>query len=179
MPGDIRFSPMTQSVLGRMDSMTNMVNPSLTHEEILSELQANLELLYIKAKNFHWNVNGVGFQGVHQMFDTIQDFALESADRVAERMRYYQWPIRASAAAYLQKAWFPEGASYLDADGMLMDMSNTLQCFHDHIIERMDLIPCPVSQNMTQDICEQLDKFNYFCKSNMSQMPPATHTNGM
>lgn len=158
--------------LGRMDAMVEKLSPAhQTDDKILSALNANLELLYIKAKNFHWNVKGVGFQGVHEMFDKIQEYATESADRVAERMRYYNMPVCACAKAFLDQAWFPEGDSMLEQNGMLSDMSLTLQCIHDHLLEDMDKISCPVSQNMMQDICEQLDKFNYFVKSNMSSYP--------
>lgn len=166
------FTPMTDSSMGRMDAMIEALSPAhRTDREILGTLQANLELLYVKAKNYHWNVKGVAFQGVHEMFDNLQEYAVDSGDRVAERMRYYNMPVDARMTAFLQKALFAEGDLERGQEGMLYDMSTSLQALHDYIIEHMDRISCPVSQNMTQDICEGLDKFNYFCKSNMSFYP--------
>ncbi len=158
-----------EDYLGRMDIMNQTVNPMLSHQQILGDLLANLELLYIKAKNYHWNVSGVGFQGVHETFDKVQDYAVDQGDRVAERMRYYGYPVVSTATDFLQRSWFSEGNCSYDQTAMLHDMSMSLQVIHDKIIDRMDLIPCPVSQNMTQDICEGLDKFNYFIKSNLPE----------
>lgn len=163
---------ITDSSLARMDSMFIALNPRRQDEQILGDLNANLELLYIKAKNFHWNVSGVGFQGVHETFDKIQEYAVDQADRIAERMRYYSFPVCACASVFLQKAWFPEGDLSLDQEGMLTDMMNTLQCIHDHILRDLPVVSCPVSQNMMQDICEGIDRFNYFIKGNMAITPP-------
>lgn len=163
---------ISDSSLARMDAMNAALSPAHQRDEqILGTLHANLELLYIKAKDYHWNVKGVGFQGVHETFDRIQEYAVEQGDRVAERMRYYNMPVDSRASSFLKKALFAEGDMERGQESMLYDMSVSLQAIHDYIIEHMDIISCPVSQNMTQDICEGLDKFNYFMKSSMTLYP--------
>lgn len=163
---------ITDNSMSRMDAMIEALSPAhKTDQKILGCLHANLELLYVKAKNYHWNVKGVGFQGVHETFDRIQDYAVDSGDRVAERMRYYNMPVDARSSVFLQQALFAEGLPERNQEQMLYDMSMSLQAIHDYIIEHMDVISCPVSQNMTQDICEGLDKFNYFMKSSMTSFP--------
>lgn len=152
----------------RLEKMQGMINGN-SLEHILCCLQANLELLHIKAKNYHWNVSGAGFQGVHGMFDDLEDYARDTGDRVAERMRYHCIKVNATASHYLSMAWFQEGNADLDMDGMLSDMCMTLMC----IIEKMDefdscLCEYPVDQSMLQEINEGLGKFCYFVKSNMS-----------
>lgn len=152
----------------RLEQMNLMIN-NMGVEHVLCCVQANLALLRIKAKNYHWNVSGAGFQGVHEMFDGLADFAGASSDRIAERMRYHCIKVDASASSYLSKAWFSEGSADLDMDGMLSDMCMTLCC----IIEKMDefdgqLDSCPVDQSMLQEINEGLGKQCYFVKSNMS-----------
>lgn len=155
--------------MGRLDRMTAQVQAVESLPTMLAATQANLELLYIKAKNFHWNVKGVGFQGVHEMFDKLQEYAVDQADRVAERMRYHDFTVQATARDYLMQAWYPEGDPTLNQNGMLNDMCLTLTCMCDHICK---FICCmddyPVDQNMLQDISEGLGKFCYFVKSNMA-----------
>lgn len=159
----------TDSSISRLEGMNKLISGN-SLEHILCGVQANLELLHIKAKNYHWNVSGAGFQGVHGMFDELEDYARETGDRVAERMRYHCIKVDATASSYLGCAWFREGNADLDMDGMLSDMCMTLMC----IIEKMDefdsdLCTYPVDQSMLQEINEGLGKFCYFVKSNMSQ----------
>lgn len=154
--------------ISRLETMQGMISGN-SLEHILSCLQANMELLHIKAKNYHWNVSGAGFQGVHGMFDELEDYARQVGDRIAERMRYHCVKVDATAANYLSHAWFSEGNADLDMDGMLSDMCMTLMC----IIEKMDefdgdLATYPVDQSMLQEINEGLGKYCYFVKSNMS-----------
>ena len=158
----------TDSSISRLEGMNKLISGN-SLEHILCGVQANLELLHIKAKNYHWNVSGAGFQGVHGMFDELEDYARETGDRVAERMRYHCIKMDATASSYLGCAWFREGNADLDMDGMLSDMCMTLMC----IIEKMDefdsdLCTYPVDQSMLQEINEGLGKFCYFVKSNMS-----------
>lgn len=158
----------TDSSISRLEGMNKLISGN-SLEHILCGVQANLELLHIKAKNYHWNVSGAGFQGVHGMFDELEDYARETGDRVAERMRYHCIKVDATASSYLSCAWFREGSADLDMDGMLSDMCMTLMC----IIEKMDefdldLCTYPVDQSMLQEINEGLGKFCYFVKSNMS-----------
>lgn len=163
---------ISDNSLARLDAMTQALSPAhLVDKRILGCINANLELLYVKAKNYHWNVKGTGFQGVHETFDRIQDYAVEQADRVAERMRYYNMSVDSRMSAFLAQALFPEGDLEKSQEGMLYDMSNSLQAIHDYLLENMKAISCPVSENMMQDICEGLDKFNYFIKSNMVVYP--------
>lgn len=163
----VRVLDLASTSMGRLDSMTSQLSKQ-SIEMMLCTTQANLELLYIKAKNFHWNVKGVGFQGVHEMFDQIQDFASDQADRIAERMRYRDFTVNATAQAYLNCAWFPEGNSNLSQTGMLNDMCMTLTCIMDHLCDFIcNMDEYPVDQNMLQDISETLGKYCYFVKSNM------------
>ena len=158
----------TDSSISRLERMQGMISGN-SLEHILCGVQANLELLHIKAKNYHWNVSGAGFQGVHGMFDELEDYARETGDRVAERMRFHCIKVDATASNYLSHSWFSEGNADLDMDGMLSDMCMSLMC----MIDKMDefdgcLIEYPVDQSMLQEINEGLGKYCYFVKSNMS-----------
>ena len=58
---------------------------SLTSE--LSELQADVTVLYFKAHGYHWNVEGPDFKQYHNFFGEIYGAANEDLDSVAEHIR--------------------------------------------------------------------------------------------
>lgn len=55
--------------------------------QALSKLLADTYILYLKTQNYHWNVTGPNFSGLHHLFQTqYEDLAL-AADLIAERIR--------------------------------------------------------------------------------------------
>ncbi|QQG33681.1 DNA-binding protein [Cronobacter phage A24] len=147
---------------------TKPKSSSKSSTDTLQSLVGNLTLLYIKAKNYHWNTTGPNFYGDHHTFDGIQEGALDWIDTVGERIRALQQSICACAGAYLEDAWYPEGDYELDAEGMKADMVKTLDCISAHI---MDMIKSSefdeVTSNILQDLCAFIDKQNYFVRSSL------------
>ena len=134
----------------------------------LQSITGNLELLYIKAKDFHWNVTGPEFRPLHLTFDGIQETALEWADTMAERMRALDIKVVATAARYLKDAWFPEAKPNMTADEMKHDMVLTLKCISAHLQDCIrSKVFDEVTSNQLQDLCHQIDKHNYFVKSSI------------
>jgi len=56
--------------------------------KILSDVQANLFLLFHKTWVFHWNVIGPDFQQLHTLFGEQYETMFEEIDRLSEHMRY-------------------------------------------------------------------------------------------
>lgn len=54
---------------------------------ILSRLLADEHVLYVKTRNYHWNVMGMQFQQLHQVFSDQYTQLAEFTDDVAERIR--------------------------------------------------------------------------------------------
>jgi starvation-inducible DNA-binding protein len=53
----------------------------------LSDVLADTYFLYLKAHNFHWNVEGPRFRSLHNMFEAHYRDLWESLDDIAERIR--------------------------------------------------------------------------------------------
>src|SRR2546425_12032284 len=53
--------------------------------EILNTLLADEYLLYTKTRNYHWNVTGPQFNGLHKFFEAQSEELNEFVDAVAER----------------------------------------------------------------------------------------------
>jgi len=54
---------------------------------LLKEVLADQFLLYTKSRNYHWNVTGQNFFGLHSTFEKIYDELAEDIDVIAERIR--------------------------------------------------------------------------------------------
>ena len=54
--------------------------------EQLSGVLANEMTLYIKTRNFHWNVSGESFMELHKLFEAQYTQLEESIDEIAERI---------------------------------------------------------------------------------------------
>lgn len=53
----------------------------------LGRLLADEHVLYVKTRNFHWNVTGLDFGSLHALFEKQYDELSESIDEIAERLR--------------------------------------------------------------------------------------------
>jgi len=54
--------------------------------ELLNKNLANLQVLYVKLHNYHWNVKGMNFKPVHEMTEAYYNYFAEQYDEVAERI---------------------------------------------------------------------------------------------
>lgn len=70
--------------------------------EGLSIYLANLNILYIKLHNLHWNVVGVGFFDLHQKTGELYESVAEKLDAVAERIKMLGCYPPASMRDYLE-----------------------------------------------------------------------------
>ncbi len=53
----------------------------------LSHLLADSYMLYLKSQNYHWNVTGMHFHSLHEMFEEHYTELAEAVDEIAERIR--------------------------------------------------------------------------------------------
>ena len=57
--------------------------------DVLQTVLADANLLYVKLRNYHWNVTGPQFRSLHMIFEEQYESLAESIDRIAERIRTY------------------------------------------------------------------------------------------
>lgn len=55
--------------------------------QVLSALLADEHVLYVKTRNYHWNVTGPQFNDLHKFFESQYDQIEKSIDEIAERIR--------------------------------------------------------------------------------------------
>ena len=54
--------------------------------ELLNKNLSNLQVLYVKLHNYHWNVKGMNFKSIHEMTEAYYDYFAEQYDEAAERV---------------------------------------------------------------------------------------------
>jgi starvation-inducible DNA-binding protein len=53
----------------------------------LNKLLADEHVLYVKTRNFHWNIEGENFMEMHKFYESQYEELAEMIDEVAERIR--------------------------------------------------------------------------------------------
>lgn len=53
---------------------------------LLNKNLSNIQVLYVKLHNFHWNVKGISFKPVHEMTEAYYEHFAKQYDDVAERI---------------------------------------------------------------------------------------------
>jgi starvation-inducible DNA-binding protein len=104
---------MTNANLGLSEEKSNTV------VNILQNLLADQHVLYMKLRNFHWNVTGPHFRALHLMFEEQYTALAMNIDEVAERIRTYDQLAVGSLAAMLDRARLSESQEDLSADVMV------------------------------------------------------------
>ncbi len=93
--------------------------------ENINRLVADAYVLYLKTKNFHWQVSGPNFRDFHEMLDEQSEQILESIDPLAERVRKIGQPTLHSLSQILALASLRENESeFVSPYDMLVELMN-------------------------------------------------------
>lgn len=87
---------------------------------VLGLLLADEHVLYIKTRNFHWNVTGLDFGALHKFFEEQYTELAETIDEVAERIRMLGGVAPGSMKEFLKLARLDEQpGGKLEAEKMI------------------------------------------------------------
>jgi len=124
----------------RTDASGPAVNIGLEAEALtqvvngLQVLLADEVLLYMKTRNFHWNVEGPDFSELHKLFEEQYEQLDEVMDEVAERVRIVGGYSAGSMAEFLQLATLKEVPGGARTEGR---MEQRLLDDHEHMARRL------------------------------------------
>lgn len=107
----------------------------------LNTLLADEHLLYTKTRNYHWNVTGIHFVALHELFEKQYDRLQLMADEIAERTRMLGGTAVGTMAEFLERTRLSESPGVVPA---APDMLANLLDDHEHIIStlRDDIEAC-------------------------------------
>lgn len=100
----------------------------------LAVLLADEHVLYVKTRNFHWNVTGPHFGPLHALFEKHYDELAETIDEIAERIRALGGTAPGSMAAFLKLARLSEATGRPPKDS---EMIAVLLADHEAVIREL------------------------------------------
>lgn len=87
--------------------------------DVLNRLLADTVVLYVKTRNFHWNVVGPNFIELHKFFESLYEALDQSMDEIAERVRALDGIAAGSLADFQKLTHLTEASGHLNAQQML------------------------------------------------------------
>jgi len=109
--------------------------------EILNTVLADEHVLYTKLRNYHWNVTGLQFHSLHEMFEEQYDQVKTLADDIGERTRKLGHRSIGTMAAFLEYTRIAEAPSNtLSAPEMVQDLLETNEAIVRNL--RADIDKC-------------------------------------
>lgn len=155
-----------------MKRFKNFITESVADSTIEHELPillANLHVLSIKAHNFHWNVRGVNFGPLHELFDTIHEIANDHIDDVAERMRALRLVTPGSMQEFLNLTTISETTGQSQsAKNMLLDLHTDLQDVSEQLNTIVSDSNDEGTKNLMSGMIESIDKYAWIVRSHVT-----------
>lgn len=92
--------------------------------ETLNQLLADEHVLYVKTRNYHWNVAGPRFHSLHLFFESQYEELAEIIDEVAENVRQFGGIAAGTLKEFAQLARLQEEpGNFPDEDGMIRNLA--------------------------------------------------------
>jgi starvation-inducible DNA-binding protein len=113
---------------------------------LLSRLIADEHVLYMRLRNYHWNLVGMAFGPLHALFQAQYELLANDIDEIAERIRMLGPNTPGTLTEMLQLATLAEHPGELPDDrGMVTQLVNDHEAIIRHL--RHDLRACDEQYN--------------------------------
>ncbi|MGV0582502.1 DNA starvation/stationary phase protection protein [Mycobacteroides chelonae] len=134
----------------------------------LQQVLVDLIELHVQGKQAHWNVVGSNFRDLHLQLDELVDFARESSDTVAERMRALDALPDGRSDTVAASTTLPEFPPYERSTGDVVDLITTriyatvktLRAVHDAVDDED-----PTTADILHQLIDGLEKLAWLIKS--------------
>jgi starvation-inducible DNA-binding protein len=137
--------------------------------DILNRLLADEVVLYIKTRNYHWNVVGPQFSELHKFFESQYDELDEIMDEVAERARALGGRAAGSMAEFLKLARLKESSGSLEAKamltGLLADHETLIRALREDVAAVGDKHGDVGTQDFLTGLMEQHEKMAWMLRA--------------
>ncbi|SDG50229.1 MULTISPECIES: Dps family protein [Thalassobaculum] len=89
----------------------------------LEQALADTYALALKTQNYHWNVEGPTFYGLHNLFEEQYNDAHGAVDELAERIRALGAPAPGSFQVFMDATKIADAKQNADAKAMVSDLA--------------------------------------------------------
>lgn len=157
-----KFDTKNDLAVDTRDQMIDMLNQHL----------ADSFDLYSQTKQAHWNVKGMNFIALHELFDQLAEGVLEYVDMIAERataLGGYAAGTARMAAENSQLPAFPQG-DVLDGRNMVKAIVERYSAFGEaarQAIDTADKAGDQATADLYTEIVRGVDKNLYFLEAHL------------
>ncbi len=92
--------------------------------KLLKNLLADSYILMLKTQNYHWNVTGIHFHTLHEMFQAQYEDLFDAVDEVAERLRAIGVKAPGTFQEFQSLSTIDSEAVKADSNEMLVSLRN-------------------------------------------------------
>ena len=107
-----------------MTNIATKLAPNALEEVVegLTQAVAEISVETMKAQNYHWNVTGMAFGPLHEMFQKIYEDHFEAQDELAERIKALGAHAVGRYDAYLKRSKITECDGNIPAEQMIANL---------------------------------------------------------
>lgn len=124
----------------------------------------------VKAQNFHWNVTGMAFGSLHELFEEIYEDHFEAQDDLAERMRALEAHVDGRMSEFLKRSVIKDMDGRISAQQMIEAMKNdeeTLSATLRALAELAEKHGDIVTNDLAIQRAEEHDKFAWMLRAHL------------
>ena len=139
--------------------------------EALNQAIAETAVTTMLAQNFHWNVTGMAFGPLHDLFQKIYEDHFKAQDDLAERIKAIGGHAEGSLAGMVKRSKVSEHNGIASDTDMIKILANAQEIIAQTLIGVSD-IASKEADKLTEDLCvnraREHQKFAWMLKSHLS-----------
>ncbi len=124
-----------------MSSIATSLAPDASAEIVdgLTQAVADLSVETMKAQNYHWNVKGMAFGPLHELFQKIYEDHFEGQDELAERVKALGAHAEGRISVFLSRTRLKECDGHVDAQTMIANLKADQEALSGQLIALAEL----------------------------------------
>ena len=152
-------------------TQSEMTQASAAIVEALNQAIAETAVTTMLAQNFHWNVTGMAFGPLHDLFQKIYEDHFKAQDDLAERIKAIGGHAEGSLAGMVKRSKVSEHNGNASDTDMIKILANAQEIIAQTLIGVSDLAS-KEADKLTEDLCvnraRDHQKFAWMLKSHLS-----------
>lgn len=155
-----------------MSNVVTELAPNAKQElvEGLTQAVAETAIETLKAQNYHWNVEGMGFGPLHELFQKMYEDHFVAQDELAERTKALDAHAEGRYADFLRRSAIKECEGKIDAKTMIKNLQadqETLSATLTALAAVADKHGDVVTNDMAIERAQIHDKFAWILRSHL------------
>ena len=139
--------------------------------DALNQSIAETAVTTMLAQNFHWNVTGMGFGPLHDLFQKIYEDHFQAQDDLAERVKAIGGHAEGTLSNMIKRSKVSEHEGHASDVEMIKKLANAQEIIAQTLIGACD-VAAKGADKLTEDLCigraREHQKFAWILKSHLA-----------